>query len=197
MNYIETLQSRRSIYAIGDSAMIPDETLSEMLIQILQATPSSYNSQSQRMVLLLGEKSHLLWKIVLEALQKIVPEKNFPRTLAKIKAFDAGHGTILFFDEQKITQGLMEEMPQYKDNFATWYQQHAGMLQSNVWVGLASVGYGASLQHYNELIEAEVKKVFGFPESWKLLAQMPFGKVLKKAEAKEMDPITERFREMR
>jgi hypothetical protein len=194
MNFMEALQSRRSIYALGSQKLISDEALEEMLKQILQATPSSYNSQSQRMVLLLGEKSHMLWKIVLEALRKIVSEKAFPKTQAKIKAFDAGIGTILFFDEQKITQGLMEEMPLYKDQFATWYQQHAGMLQSNVWVGLASVGYGASLQHYNELIEAEVQKEFGFPQSWKLLAQMPFGNVLKKAEAKEMDPIAERFR---
>ncbi|NFV72581.1 nitroreductase, partial [Clostridium botulinum] len=37
-------------------------------------------------------------------------------------------------------------------------------------------GFGASLQHYNELIEEDVKKEWNIPNNWKLIAQMPFGK---------------------
>jgi hypothetical protein len=193
MNYIEALQKRRSIYAIGNQPMISDDQLQKMITAVVEATPSAYNSQSQRVVLLLGKKHQELWDLVLEALKKIIPAKQVAKTTAKIASFAAGYGTILFFDEQKITQGLMDEYPLYKDNFAVWYQQHAGMLQENLWVALATEGYGASLQHYNELIESQVKTVFQLPDTWKLLAQMPFGAVLSPAEAKEKDPISERF----
>lgn len=193
MNYIEALQKRRSIYALGNHPVIADEQLEKIITEVIEATPSAYNSQSQRVVLLLGKKHQELWDLVLEALKKIVPEKQVAKTTAKINSFAAGYGTLLFFDEQKITQGLMNQFPLYKDNFAVWYQQHGGMLQENLWVALATEGYGASLQHYNELIEAQVKTVFQLPETWKLLAQMPFGNILAKAEIKEKQPISDRF----
>jgi len=193
MNYIEALQKRRSIYALGNHPVISDEQLEKMITTVIEATPSAYNSQSQRVVLLLGKKHQELWDLVLEALKKIVPEKQVAKTTAKIQSFAAGYGTMLFFDEQKITQGLMNQFPLYKDNFAVWYQQHGGMLQENLWVALATEGYGASLQHYNELIEAQVKTAFQLPETWKLLAQMPFGNILAKAEIKEKQPISDRF----
>ena len=44
-----------------------------------------------------------------------------------------------------------------------------------MWTALATEGMGASLQHYNPIIDEEAAKVFGVPKSWKLLAQMPFG----------------------
>ncbi len=53
--------------------------------------------------------------------------------------------------------------------------QSAGMLQYAVWTALSTEGMGASLQHYNPIIDAEVAQVFNVPKSWKLIAQMPFG----------------------
>ena len=34
---------------------------------------------------------------------------------------------------------------------------------------------GASLQHYNPLIDDEVRRVWNLSDDWKLIAQMPFG----------------------
>jgi hypothetical protein len=194
MEFLQALQTRRSVYALGSQAMVADEVVSQKIQAVLEATPSAFHSQSQRVVLLWGESHKKLWNLVLEALRKIVSEKQFPKTAAKIAAFAAGRGTVLFFDDQAVTKGLMAEYPLYKDNFAVWYQQQAGMLQSNVWVALAELGYGASLQHYNELISESVRQAFGLPADWELLAQMPFGSVLQTPEAKEKQPIDERFR---
>lgn len=56
------------------------------------------------------------------------------------------------------------------------FSEHsAGMAQFAVWTALAEAGIGASLQHYNPLVEAEVTKQWNVPASWKLRAQMPFG----------------------
>lgn len=50
------------------------------------------------------------------------------------------------------------------------------MLQLFVWTALENEGLDASLQHYNPIIDEEVKKQWNIPESWKLIVQMPFGK---------------------
>ncbi|HOW38216.1 MAG TPA: nitroreductase family protein [Candidatus Izemoplasmatales bacterium] len=194
MEFLQALQSRRSVYALGSQALVADEVVGKKIQAVIEATPSAFNSQSQRVVLLWGDHHKQLWNLVLEALKKIVSEKQYPKTAAKIAAFAAGRGTILFFDDQAVTKGLMADYPLYKENFAIWYQQQAGMLQSNIWVALAEFGYGASLQHYNELIADSVRQAFGLPAEWELLAQMPFGNVLQAPEAKEKQPIEERFR---
>lgn len=193
MEFLKALQTRRSVYALGNHPVVSDEILESTLKDVIEATPSAFNSQSQRTVLLLRDRHLQLWNIVLDALKKIVPEKQFSKTQAKLHGFASAYGTLLFFDDQKITQGLMKEYPLYKDNFAVWYQQHGGILQGNVWTALATLGYGASLQHYNELIVEEVKKAFDLPATWQLLAQMPFGNILQAPEAKEKEPITTKF----
>lgn len=49
------------------------------------------------------------------------------------------------------------------------------MAQHSVWTALANANIGASLQHYNPLIDQEVAQTWDIPASWKLRAQMPFG----------------------
>ena len=49
------------------------------------------------------------------------------------------------------------------------------MLQFTLWTALEDAGMGASLQHYNPLIDGQVRAAWELPESWQLIAQMPFG----------------------
>ena len=58
------------------------------------------------------------------------------------------------------------------------------MLQFAVWSGLRTLGIGANLQHYNPLIDDRVRETFGIPEGYRLIAQMPFGKVVREAPRK-------------
>ena len=50
-------------------------------------------------------------------------------------------------------------------------------IQYAVWLALAEVDIGASLQHYNPIIDAEVAKRWDIPTNWVLRAQMPFGSI--------------------
>ena len=69
--------------------------------------PSAFNTQTTRLVLLLGEHHDELWRIAAEALrQKIGPERYAAGTEAKIKGFAAAYGTILFCDDPKAVEGL-------------------------------------------------------------------------------------------
>jgi len=68
------------------------------------------------------------------------------------------------------------------------------MLQYIVWTSLEVEGLGVSLQHYNPLIDEDVKKEWDVPENWKLVAQMPFGNVVSKPDEKSFQPLNERVR---
>ena len=68
------------------------------------------------------------------------------------------------------------------------------MRQLVVWTGLEAEGLGASLQHYNPLIDDEVKTEWNVPANWKLIAQMPFGNPTAAPGEKEFQPLEERVK---
>lgn len=183
--FLEAVKERRSYYGISKEIQVSDDSIYEIVKEAVKYTPSSFNSQSARVAVLLKEQHDRLWDITMEALRTIVPEESFQSTEEKINAFKNGYGTIVFFEDQEVVTSLQEAFALYKDNFPIWSLQSAGMLQMVVWTELEAQGLGASLQHYNELIEDQVKKEFNLPESWKIMAQMPFGKPLVQPEEKQ------------
>ena len=175
MDLYEAMKNRRSRYALSAKSPISDNELEQLLREAVQHTPSAFHSQSSRAALLLGENHTALWRIVMDALREIVNPERFAETEAKINSFAAGYGTILYFEDMSVVEGFQKAVPNYAENFPVWSNQSAGMLQYAMWTALSAKGLGASLQHYNPLIDAAVKQTFAIPENWKLLAQMPFG----------------------
>ncbi|MDD2241741.1 MAG: nitroreductase family protein, partial [Bacteroidales bacterium] len=53
---------------------------------------------------------------------------------------------------------------------------------------------GANLQHYNPLIDKEVAREWNLPETWKLVAEMPFGTPSGEPGAKEFKPVDDRVK---
>ena len=192
-NFYEAIEERRSHYGISKDKVVSDDKIKEIIEHTVKHTPSAFNSQTARVVLLLGDHHTKLWDITKEALRKVVPEDSFAATEEKINSFDAGYGTILFFEDNSIVEHLQKEFPLYKDNFPIWSKESSGMHQNNIWVSLQLEGYGASLQHYNELIEADVKKEWNIPASWEMRAQMPFGKPTSSPGEKEFAPLEDRI----
>jgi len=172
---IEHLKKRRTQYALGRNVNVDKDALSGLIQQAIKHTPSSFNSQSSRAVILFGEQSVKFWTLAKEALAKIVPAEAFAQTAAKLDSFAAGIGTVLFYEDQDVVKGLQEKFPLYADNFPVWSEQSSGMAQFAVWLALAEAGLGASLQHYNPVVDAAAQATWNVPGSWKLRAQMPFG----------------------
>lgn len=193
-HYLEAVDSRRTYYSIGSGSPIPDERILEVVGDMVLHVPSAFNSQSARTVVLLGRDHAKLWDITRETLRAIVPAAAFAKTEEKLASFAAGHGTILYFDDTAVTNALMEQFAAYRDNFPVWAQQANGMLQHAVWTALEQEGLGASLQHYNPLIDAAVKAAWDLPASWQLIAEMPFGVPTGAPGEKETQPLAERMR---
>ena len=172
----EALRHRRSYYALAPESPVEDAQIEEIVRFAIKHVPSAFNSQSTRAVLLLHEHHEELWKIVKRTLRAIVPEDAFARTEEKIeRSFAAGYGTVLFFEDTNVVRDLQQKFPGYAGNFPVWSEQTSAMHQLAIWTMLEDAGFGASLQHYNPLIDNEVRKRWSLPEEWRLIAQMPFG----------------------
>jgi len=192
--FIDILKNRRSLYALSKESTISDDEIVDLVKDALLHTPSAFNSQSGRAVVLFGKEHDVLWDIVTEELRKLVPADRFSPTLEKMKMFKTSHGTILFFEDQDVIKDLQTRFPKYKDVFPVWSYEGAGMLNFTIWTALAEKGLGASLQHYNPIIDEAVAKHFRLPLSWKLIAQMPFGVPVAKPEAKTFLPVEGRIK---
>lgn len=194
-NLKEALRHRRSYYAIGNKSLISDAEIEEIIDFAALHTPSAFNSQSARFVLLLGDHHKKLWEIVKETLKNVVAAPAYAVTEAKIdKSFASGYGTVLFFDDRTVVEGLQKAYPLYHDKFPEWASQSAGMQQLAVWTMLEDAGFGVSLQHYNPLIDKAVFSEWKLPPSWELLAQMPFGLPVEPPSKKEYKPLEDRVK---
>lgn len=188
------MRKRRSQYALDAQLPVSDEQIERALALAVKHVPSAFNSQTARVVLLLGEHHRKLWgDIVMETLRAIVPPHAFAATQRKIEAFAAAYGTVLYFEDTDIVKGLQHDYAIYADKFPVWSQHTSAMHQYAVWCLLAEMGVGASLQHYNPIIDERVRAEWGIPESWQLVAQMPFGRVAEQPEEKEFAPLEARL----
>ncbi|MGV6988262.1 nitroreductase family protein [Testudinibacter sp. P80/BLE/0925] len=188
-------KARRSIYSIGKNVELSKDSLTALIKQTVREAPSSFNSQSSRVVVLFGAEHEKLWDIVLDTLRKIVPTDAFAATETKVNSyFKAGFGTVLYFEDQDVVTGLQRQFATYAENFPIWSEQSGGMAQYAVWLALTEAGLGATLQHYNPIIDQEVAKTWGIPASWKLRAQMPFGSIEAAAGEKTYMDDEQRFK---
>ncbi len=189
----QAAEGRRSIYALNDQLPVSHEEVIKIVEHAVLHTPSSFNSQSTRVLVLFGQEHHKLWDLTAAALRKIVPADKFAPTAEKLASFKAGAGTVLFFEDQAVVKGLQEQFALYADNFPVWAEQTDAMHQYVIWTTLAEAGVGASLQHYNPLIDNAVAETWDIPENWQLRAELVFGGIAAPAGEKTFAPLEERL----
>ena len=193
-DFYNALKERRSYYGINKEVQVSDERIKEIVEFAVKYTPSAFNSQTARLVVLTGQAHDKLWNITTETLRKVVGEGDFEGTQQKMDSFKAGYGTVLFFEDEVVVKSLQEQFALYADKFPIWSNQASGMHQLVVWTALETEGLGASLQHYNPLIDDEVKQEWNIPGSWKLIAQMPFGHPTSSPGEKEFQALEDRVK---
>ena len=195
---LETVQQvfsdRRSIYALGSDLPVKPKEILDVIENVILHTPSAFNSQSSRIVVLFGEQHQQLWDITEAKVREAVGDGDFSASKQKIDGFRAAAGTVLFYEDHKVVESLQEQFALYADRFPIWAQQTSGMHQHAAWTKLRALGIGANLQHYNPLIDEEVAKAFSIEDSWELIAQMPFGNIVEPASEKTYQSIDERVK---
>jgi predicted oxidoreductase (fatty acid repression mutant protein) len=69
-DFNSSIQERRSIYAITKESPVSDDRIQEIIEFAVKYTPSAFNSQSARVVVLLRENHNKLWDITKESLER-------------------------------------------------------------------------------------------------------------------------------
>ena len=194
MSFLDHIKQRRTIYAVGKNVALTPEKIESVIKEAVNHSPSAFNSQTSRIVTLFGESHLQFWNIVRETLRKIVPDAAFEGTNAKINSFAAGYGTVLFYEDQDVVKALQEQFALYADNFPVWSEHSSAIAQFAVWTALSEQNIGASLQHYNPIVDAEIAEIFDIPANWKLRAQLVFGSIEAPAGEKTFMAEADRFK---
>ncbi|CDR98772.1 uncharacterized protein SPSC_01389 [Sporisorium scitamineum] len=190
--FLSHLAVRRSTYTLAKTpSILTADQIQTILSKILRESPSSFNSKSPRLLLLLGAEHDEYWsKTVPDALGAAVKsqggdDKAVAGAVGRLDLFKPAFGTVIFFESNAAVKALQEKIPQYADSFPQWSEHASAIAQTNTWVALTNAGYGANLQHYGNLTEASLKKKFNLPEDWKFKAELVFGAKTDEPQPKE------------
>ncbi|GES59459.1 putative nitroreductase HBN1 [Aspergillus terreus] len=197
---IDLAKNRRTIYKLGKDSPVPDAKIEELVNAAILHIPSSFNTQSTRLVVLLHREHEKLWDIAIDTFGELVksgtvPEETWKKqTLPKLLGMKGAVGTVLFYEDPAHIKPLSEKFATYKDHFQPWADHSNAMHQYFLWTGLEALGFGANLQHYNPLIDAPVAKQWNVPADWRLVAQLVFGSPEGSPNEKAQKPIEERVK---
>ncbi|KAL8908580.1 MAG: hypothetical protein Q9171_005377 [Xanthocarpia ochracea] len=195
-SFAQAVKERRTYYALSHESTIPDSRIQEIVKDAILHTPSAFNSQTSRAVVLLGEEHTKMWDITAQVYKQQLSEEKFNHANQRFQGFRAGYGTILFYEDTDSVREFQNKFKTYEDKFPGWSEQTNGMHQFVIWTALETEGLGVNLQHYNPLIDVRLETEFKVPPTWSLKAQMVFGKPTSgpAVQDKEFKPIEERMK---
>ncbi|KRN04765.1 nitroreductase family protein [Holzapfeliella floricola] len=194
-SFIDLMTQRRSIYALGKNVPQSKEEITTLIKEAIKQSPTAFNNQTTRAVILFGNSSDKVWDMTIDVLRSIMSDDDaFEQSKARVSSFKNGIGTILYFSDQDAIEESKKQFAPYAQNMHDWSEQGLGGAQFSVWTTLASNNIGANIQHYNPIIDDQVKEAFDIPENWVLRAQMPFGSVENPAGDKDFLDDSTRFK---
>ncbi|WVR03457.1 hypothetical protein IAU60_000448 [Kwoniella sp. DSM 27419] len=179
--FFEAIENRRSYYALKKETTLSNAQLQEIVEKAVKYAPTSFNGQQARAVLVTGKAHENLWEKIKAAHLATLngDEKQIGFWTNKMDTeYKAAYGTVAFFDDQQVLNGLIGKMPFLAQAFPTWAQNSAGILQYIVWTALEAEGHGASLQHFAAMspdTQTAITDAVGVPPTWISTALLPFG----------------------
>lgn len=186
MAYSDILKTRRSIYILNDQLPVSQAIVAGRIKEVISLSPTAFMMQDIHAVILTGDNHKKLWdKIVYNTLQKIVPAEAFKRTEIKLNTFSQATGTILLLRDLEAVEQMRKEYATYADEMDNWSWQDLGIAMVNIWNSLAEINVGANIQHYNPLIDDEVKAKWNIPANYQLVGQMVYGGIVSRPGDKE------------
>lgn len=135
MNIVESLKKRRTYYNINKELPVENTEIINLVNELTELVPDSFNMKSTRIVVAFGDKHDILWDAIYDVFDGKVARE-------KIDSFKSGAGTILYFYDKTDVERMQNQYPLYANNFPVWASQSSGMLQLSIWSGLRELGPG-------------------------------------------------------
>ena len=91
---LDAIESRRSIHQLTNESTIPDARIKELITHVVKHVPSSFNSQTTRLVVVLKEKHEELWDAIMEVYKVQLPADKFEQAKGRMTMFRKAYGTV-------------------------------------------------------------------------------------------------------
>lgn len=177
-SYLKAIASRRTFYKLKPE--LPSDVsigdIQSIVQELVKQTPTAYNSQVNRAVILTGETHRKVWDHVVSSLPEGAGRKR-PQSVR-----DEAYGSVIFFTDDATTEQLQSQFPQWSSIFPQFADHTSGALQINSWTVLEQLGLGAHLQHFNAFVRDALPE--DVPSAWNVHAQLVFGAPAAKPEEK-------------
>lgn len=93
--FIDLVKARRTYYALDNTLPVSHDRVTHVVEELVQAVPSAFNSQTNRVVLLFDYEHRILWEMISSALESdaSASEEQRAATSQRLAAFNAAAGT--------------------------------------------------------------------------------------------------------
>ncbi|UUX33881.1 nitroreductase family protein [Fundicoccus culcitae] len=190
----EVVKNRRSIYALGNESDYTVEEIVNNIRETQKDVPSAFNSQTSRLVILTGEANDKFWDLIYNVQKDVLDEATWEFMSPIMVGAKNGIGTVLFFEDRDA----VAKMPTQGQRTEAYKQNNSANSQYATWLALADMNLGGSLQHFNvgyeQGFDKAVREMFDLPDSYEMIAQLPFGSVAQPAGEKEYMDSEEQVR---
>ena len=96
--YLKAIGYRRTVYPLSDKNLpISDDRIVEVVSEVLKIAPSSFNNQTFRVAIMLGEQHKKFWQIVIDNAMPILQgagEEVVKAMDQRFTMFKAAYGTV-------------------------------------------------------------------------------------------------------
>lgn len=183
--FVDLVEKRRSIYALGTDSQYSKKEIVNRIREVVKQVPSAFNTQTTRVVVLFDEANDKFWDHIYDVQKNVLEGEMWDAMSGIMTGSKNGIGTVLFFEDMDA----VKEMPAQGVRQEAYKQNNNANAQYAVWLALAEMDLGASLQHFNvgyeQGFDKGTKEMFNLPESYEMLVQMPFGSIEQGAGEKE------------
>ncbi|KAG5751665.1 hypothetical protein H9Q70_005666 [Fusarium xylarioides] len=174
--YLAEIKSRRTCYSIEAKSPISDARIIEIAQEVVKHTPSSFNCQSTRLVVLLKEEHVKFWDMATECFKATMKPGVFAEYEKKLLQRRAGYGTILLFEDLDVVREYQAKFPRFATHLLQFSEHNNAMQTFNLWTALSLEGLGCNLQHINPVIDQRLIGEWDISPQWSLKGQLVFGK---------------------
>lgn len=192
--FTNLVEKRRSVYAIGNHTELSNKEIVDRIREVMKDVPTAFNSQTTRLVVVFGEDNVKLWDHIIDVQKDVLEGPSREMMLGVMEGAKGGVGTVLFFEDHDA----VANMPTQGQRTESYKQNNDANAQYAIWLALAELDLGANLQHMNigfeQGFDKSVKEMFALPDSYEMVAQMPFGSIEANPDAKEYMDSNEQVR---
>lgn len=167
--YLKAIASRRTVYALKPElpSSVTLQDVQSTVQAIIKDTPTSFNSQVNRAIILIGAEHKRVWDETVNSIQGDSGKKK------PASARDEAFGTVVFFTDDRTTEELQSKFPAWAPIFPQFADHSSGAAQVHTWTAFKELGIGGHLQHFNGYVKAALPK--SIPLEWQVHSQLVFG----------------------